>query len=83
MTEGLLLIPKRHVEALNELDEAERLAVMNQAAEYETKGYNVYARGVGFVKRSVSHQHTHLIKTTNRQPRIAIFLKLPYFLFKK
>lgn len=83
VVDHLLIIPKRHVEALSELDSQERLAVMDAAAEYEGKGYNVYARGVGFVNRSVKHQHTHLIKVTNDKPRIALFLKTPYYLFKR
>lgn len=83
VVDHLLIIPKRHVETLGELTGEERLAVMDKAADYEAKGYNIYARGVGFVKRSVMHQHTHLIKTTNKKPRLAIFLQSPYYLFKK
>jgi diadenosine tetraphosphate (Ap4A) HIT family hydrolase len=79
----LLLIPKRHVEALGELGQDERLAIMDVAAEYEGNGYSIYARGVGFVKRSIKHQHTHLIKVSNKKPRLALFLRQPYFLFKK
>lgn len=81
--EHLLVIPKRHVETLGELSSAERLAIMDQAARYEIDGYNVYAKGVGFVKRSVKHQHTHLIKVTNKPPKIAVFLQSPYYLLKK
>lgn len=79
----LLLIPKRHVETLGELNNTERLAIMDKAAEYEAKGYNIYARGVGFVKRSVKHQHTHLIKVANKKPRFALFVQQPYYLLKK
>src|SRR5690348_8506745 len=79
----LMIIPKRHVEALEELTAAEKLAIMDQAAEYESKGYNIYARGKGFIRRSVKHQHTHLIRASNKQPRLALFLKSPYYLFKK
>jgi len=83
VTEHLLIIPKRHIESLNELTNDEKLAIMNQVAEYESKGYSTYARGVGFIKRSVKHQHTHLIKVTNKEPNIAFFVKKPRFLFKK
>ena len=79
----LLIIPKRHVETLSELSSAERLAIMDQAAKYEAMGYSVYARGFGFVKRSVKHQHTHLLKVTDKKPRFAIFIRSPYYLFKK
>lgn len=79
----LLVIPKRHVETLAELNDKESIAVLEQAAKYELLGYSIYARGVGFVKRSVKHQHTHLIKVTNKKPRLALFVQSPYFLFKK
>lgn len=79
----LLVIPKRHIETLKELTNNERLDIMDQVAEYEANGYNVYARGVGFARRSVNHQHTHLIKVTNKKPRLAVFLQYPYYLFKK
>ena len=81
--EHLLIVPKRHVETLAELSQSERLAVMNQAAIYEANGYSIYARGVGFVKRSVRHQHTHLIKVNNKKPRFVVFLRWPYYLIKK
>lgn len=83
VVDHLLIIPKRHVVTLGELTNKERLAVMDQIAGYEAKGYNIYARGVGFIKRSVKHQHTHLIKATNKKPRLAIFLQSPYYLLKK
>lgn len=79
----LLIVPKRHVESLSELTKAEKLSVMNQAAKYESRGYNVYTRGVGFTKRSVKHQHTHLIKVSDKKPIFALFLRRPYYLFKK
>lgn len=82
VTEHLLLVPKRHVKSLNELTAAERTDLMDCMCDYESRGYSIYARGVGFVKRSVEHQHTHLIKTTNRTPRASIFIQHPYFLFK-
>lgn len=83
VTDHVLIIPKRHIEALSELDDNERLAIMDAAADYDLKGYSMYARGIGFINRSVAHQHTHLIKAANRKPKIALFVGSPYFLFKK
>lgn len=82
VVDHLLIIPRRHIKHLAELNQEERLAVMGVCAKYEAEGYSVYARGSGFVKRSVEHQHTHLIKTTNKQPRLSFFLQKPYYLFK-
>jgi diadenosine tetraphosphate (Ap4A) HIT family hydrolase len=79
----LLVIPKRHVELLAEMTEKEKLAVIEFAAKYEAEGYSIYARGKNFINRSVKHQHTHLIKVTNKRPRILLFLRKPYYLLKR
>ena len=82
VSEHLLVVPKRHVRSLQELTKKERLEIIDSIAEYEAQNYNVYARGVGFVGKSVEHQHTHLIKVDNKRPRVALFLRKPYFLLK-
>lgn len=82
VTDHLLIIPMRHVKTLSELSQKERMAIIDACAKYEAEGYSVYARGNGFVKRSVEHQHTHLIKTTNKVPRLTFFLQKPYCLIK-
>lgn len=82
VVDHLLVVPKRHVKTLSELTQKEKLAIMNVYSTYEEDGYSIYARGKGFVKRSVNHQHSHLIKTTNKKPRIAFFIAKPYLLKK-
>jgi diadenosine tetraphosphate (Ap4A) HIT family hydrolase len=82
VTDHLLVIPKRHVKSLQELSDEERLDIMNLAAEYDSQGYSMYARGVDFATRSVEHQHTHLIKASNKRPRLALFLRKPYIVIK-
>jgi diadenosine tetraphosphate (Ap4A) HIT family hydrolase len=82
VTDHLLVIPRRHTKALSELDQAERLAIIEACAQYEAKSYSLYARGTGVAGRSVDHQHTHLIKVVDRPPRVAFFWRKPYFLFK-
>jgi len=82
VVDHLLVIPKRHVKSLKELHDAERLDIMNLAADYEEKGYNVYSRGVDVATRSVEHQHTHLIKLAHKRPRFAVYLHKPYFVVK-
>jgi len=81
VADHLLLLPKRHVQHLSELNESERLEIMDTLAKYEANGYSVYARSTGYNNRSVEHQHTHLIKTTNKKFRVALFTEKPYFLF--
>ena len=80
--EHLLLIPYAHVENLSELKANQYNELMKIISEYETNGYSVYARGVDSPRRSVKHQHTHLIKIDKKQLRTILFIKKPYFLFK-
>lgn len=82
VVDHLLVVPKRHVTKLNELSDKEQLAIMKVIADYEAKGYSAYARGNGFVKRSTKHQHTHLIKASNKLARFALYIRRPYFLKK-
>lgn len=82
VTEHLLLIPKAHIKSLAELQQSEYKELMTIFAQYESDGYSVYARGVGSPRRSVEHQHTHLIKIENKRPRAILFINKPYFLFK-
>jgi diadenosine tetraphosphate (Ap4A) HIT family hydrolase len=82
--EHLMLAPRRHVRSLAELDEAERAEIMGFMAEYEAKGYNIYARAAFSVARSIpQHQHTHLIKIARDRPRVMVYMRRPYWLFKK
>jgi galactose-1-phosphate uridylyltransferase len=82
VADHLLLVPKKHVESLQELTDKQRLAMMDIVSEYEARGHSVYARGVDSPRRSVAHQHTHLIKIVGRRARILFFLEKPYWLFK-
>lgn len=80
VADHLMVIPKRHVETMASFTDQEKLDHMTLLGRYESAGYNVYARGVGSVSRSVKHQHTHLIKLTDKQPRAVIYAKKPYVL---
>lgn len=79
----LLIIPKRHLESINDFTPEEKLEMMDLIGEFECQGYSVYARGVGSISRSVKHQHTHLIKLRNKRARIIFYLRRPYFLLRK
>jgi diadenosine tetraphosphate (Ap4A) HIT family hydrolase len=79
----LMIIPKRHVETIDDFSREEKLEMMDLIGEYEKQGYSVYARGVGSVNRSVKHQHTHLIKLRNTRPKFVFFLRKPYFLLDR
>jgi len=76
----LMVIPKRHVESLADFTEQEKIDHMDIVGQYEQLGYNVYARASGSVTRSVKHQHTHLIKLSDKLPRGILYIRRPYFL---
>lgn len=83
VAEHLMVIPKRHVTSMAELTKAEAAEIMAVMQKYEADGYNVYARAVGSIMRSVEHQHTHLIKTSStRRARFLLFIRRPYYLKK-
>jgi len=76
--EHLLLIPKRHVSTLGEFTDTEVLDMARLAGKYEDMGYSVYSRANVNPRRSVSHQHTHLVKIDPKSPKLHFYLKKPY-----
>lgn len=81
VVDHLMVIPKRHLGSIDDFTDQEKLDKMTIAGEYETKGYNIYARGKGSVSRSVEHQHTHLIKLSDKKPSVIVFAEKPRILF--
>lgn len=82
VVEHLLIVPKRHVSTLAQLSQDERKELIDIMAEYEAQNYNVYARAIKSVQRTETHQHTHLIKTSDKHAKAAFFMKKPYFVAK-
>jgi len=78
----LMVIPKRHLETFDDFTDQEKLDFMAIAGEYEKQGYYIYARGVGSATRSVKHQHTHLLKMTNKKGKFLLYTSKPYFVMK-
>jgi len=73
----LLLIPKRHVDSVAHFTHEEKLEYVEILGEYEQLGYSNYARAPHNKRKSVTHQHTHLIevgKTINSQ----LYLRKPF-----
>lgn len=82
VTDHLLILPKRHVHSLAELNPAERAEVIDIMAEFEAQNYNVYARALKSVQRTEIHQHTHLIKTSDKHPKAALYVRTPHVVVK-
>ena len=77
-----MIIPKRHLESFEDFTSEEALEMLQTSAKYEKEGYDVYARGVGSIGRTVKHQHTHLIKTDNKPTKALFYIRKPYYLIK-
>lgn len=82
VTDHIMVIPKRHIDSINDFTSEEASEFVQLIGWYESEGYNVYARGRGNISRSVQHQHTHLIKTDDKPTKALLFVKKPYFLIK-
>lgn len=84
VVDHIMLIPKRHLVSLTELNEAEKLEYIRVLGEYEDQGYSIYARSFDSGMRTVGHQHTHLIKTDGASGhKWLMYLRKPYFVAKK
>lgn len=83
VTDHLMVIPKRHAESIGDFTPEEMTDQMRVIGHYEKRGYSVYARGVASATRTVSHQHTHLIRCDDSRkfPRVLLFIRKPYVLF--
>lgn len=80
----LMIVPKHHSKDLSGLSSKTKEQIFNVILEYESKGYDIYLRGVGSSSRSVAeHVHVHLIKTEQKIANINISIEKPYFLFVK
>jgi diadenosine tetraphosphate (Ap4A) HIT family hydrolase len=82
--EHLMVTPRRHVKSLSDLNKSEQQEILDVIKKYESHNYNIYMRSVESVQKTVpAHQHTHLIKTSDKKPKAALYLKKPYVLIKK
>ncbi len=79
----LLVTPVRHVDSISNFNPAEQKQYLKIIAEYENKGYSVYARAASNGMKSVVHQHTHLIKLDNMKKKIIIATDKPRFLLTR
>lgn len=81
--EHLMVIPKKHTDTISSLSKSARMEYIDTLAKYEKKGYSIYARTAVSVRKTVVHQHTHLIKTDNRVRKFALYIRKPYITIYK
>lgn len=67
VAEHIMLLPKRHVRRLSELNPEETAEYWQAYRQYDHDGYNTMTRPASEHRRSVQgHVHTHLIKLNDR-----------------
>lgn len=79
----LLITPKKHTDSLAKLEDEVLKEYLATILKYEKAGYTIYARPPKNKRKTVIHQHTHLIKTDNKPRKFLLFLKKPYFTIYK
>ena len=79
----LMLIPKRHIDSIGDMDNKELLEHSKIIGIYDQLGYSIYARSSSNIIKSVAHQHTHLIKLDGKEMSFMFYNKKPYLLVKK
>jgi len=78
VADHLLLIPKRHIDRLSDLETHEMTEFFLVLGQYEADGYNLYARAPHSIQKSIVHQHTHLLKPAGKRKRLLFFSHKPY-----
>ena len=74
----IMIVPKRHIDAISHFTDVEMKEYAAIIAEYDDMDYSSYARARGNKSKTVTHQHTHLIKLGKRHKAIGIYLSRPY-----
>ena len=81
VAEHLMITPNAHTDTLAYMTNAQKVEFLDLLTKYETSGYNVYARAPGSIRKTIHHQHTHLIKPKGKPFKLLFYLERPYFRF--
>ena len=83
VSEHLMIVPKRHVEHLGKLTDAERVELLELIAQYEDAGYSSYNRSHANSERTVPHKHIHLFKNDGPRIKALLYLAKPYLVWHR
>lgn len=78
VADHLMIIPKKHTDTLSALSSHEAIEFMDIVGSYESRGYSIWARAPQNIEKSVTHQHTHLIKLGDKKHKMLLYLQKPY-----
>lgn len=68
VAEHLMIVPLRHVDTISDFNTNELREYVSLLAKYEGKGFSVYARSANNQRKTVEHEHTHLISLEESKP---------------
>lgn len=83
VTDHLMIVPKKHLYSLNDLTLDEAHEYLQLVSRYEKDGYNIYARAPASNRRTIVHQHTHLIKLDGSSKKVIVYNNKPKIIFFK
>ncbi len=81
VVDHLLIVPKKHTVSLGDLTAPEAVEFIELIGSYEKLGYDFSARAPKSNRKTVQHQHTHLIKLDRKTKKFLFYLKKPYIRF--
>lgn len=81
--EQYMIVPKRHLLSMNEMNRDERAEYIDLICAYESEGYSLYTRSPDNITKSVPHLHTHLLKLDKKRIDMVLYLRKPHILMSR
>lgn len=78
--EHLMVVPRKHTDSLAGLSLQQSKEYLDILRKYEESGYNIYTRSLNSTTRSITHHHTHLIKTNHKTHKLLILARWPFYI---
>lgn len=79
VSDHLMIVPLVHTDSVANFPDETIKEYFQLLKAYEAEGYNTYARAPQSKIKSVTHQHTHLIKTEGRAKRFVLLIRKPFY----
>lgn len=79
VVDHLMIVPKTHTDTLANMTDSQKIEYVNLIEKYEKLHYNTYTRVPSSTVKSISHQHTHLIKLEGYTKWFVLLIRKPYF----
>lgn len=79
VADHLMVVPLKHTDNLSNMSVKEKVEYVDILQKYESRGYNIYARAPVSIRKSIIHQHTHLIKPIGSVKHFILALTKPFF----